>query len=150
MWDWMMHQMSDRSRFSHVLRCRELAERYKTVREIGRKTTDKWRRSRGLTGESMSSSRSTEQRSHCSRVRARCMIFLTIFSRSVCSSNRSLTTSSRACVNVKGRRWRTLDTLMMHIYDTMSCWQRCRRRISLGPIEKTVTPILCKLTDWNE
>lgn len=45
----------------------------------------------------MSSSRSTEQRSHCSRVSARCMIFLTIFSRSVCSSNRSLTTSSSAC-----------------------------------------------------
>lgn len=52
---------------------------------------------RGLTGESMSSRRSTEQRSHCSRVKARCMIFLTIFSKSVCSSNRSLTTSSRAC-----------------------------------------------------
>lgn len=50
------------------------------------------------TGESMSSSRSTEQRSHCSRVNARCMIFLTIFSRSVCSSNRSLTTSNRACM----------------------------------------------------
>lgn len=50
-----------------------------------------------LTGESMSSRRSTEQRSHCSKVSARCMIFLTIFSRSVCSSKRSLTTSSRAC-----------------------------------------------------
>lgn len=46
----------------------------------------------------MSSSRSTEQRSHCSRVNARCMIFLTIFSRSVCSSNRSLTTSNSAYV----------------------------------------------------
>lgn len=50
-----------------------------------------------LTGESMSSRRSTEQRSHCSKVSARCMIFLTIFSRSVCSSKRSLTTSSKAC-----------------------------------------------------
>ncbi len=52
-----------------------------------------------LTGEWMSSSRSTEQRSHCSNVSARCMIFLTIFSRSVCSSNRSFTTSSRALRN---------------------------------------------------
>lgn len=52
-----------------------------------------------LTGEWMSSSRSTEQRSHWSNVSARCMIFLTIFSRSVCSSNRSFTTSSRALRN---------------------------------------------------
>lgn len=52
-----------------------------------------------LTGEWMSSSRSTEQRSHCSNVSARCMIFLTIFSRSVCSSKRSFTTSSRALRN---------------------------------------------------
>lgn len=61
-----------------------------------RRDSERWGRASSLTGESMSSSRSTEQRSHCSRVNARCMIFLTIFSRSVCSSNRSLTTSSRA------------------------------------------------------
>lgn len=48
------------------------------------------------TGDSMSSSSWTEQRSHLSSVWARCMIFLTIFSRSVCSSNRSLTTSKSA------------------------------------------------------
>lgn len=48
------------------------------------------------TGDSMSSSNWTEQRSHFSNVWARCMIFLTIFSRSVCSSNRSLTTSKSA------------------------------------------------------
>ncbi len=58
---------------------------------------------RDLTGEWMSSSRSTEQRSHCSNVSARCMIFLTIFSRSVCSSNRSFTTSSRALRNNSNR-----------------------------------------------
>lgn len=55
-----------------------------------------------LTGEWMSSSSSTEQRSHCSRVRALCMIFLTIFSRSVCSSNRSFTTSSKALGGWRG------------------------------------------------
>lgn len=49
-----------------------------------------------LTGDSMSSRSNTKQRSHLSRVWARCIIFFTIFSRSVCSSKRSLTTSSKA------------------------------------------------------
>lgn len=53
-------------------------------------------REKNSTGDSMSSSNWTEQRSHLSSVCARCMIFLTIFSRSVCSSNRSLTTSRSA------------------------------------------------------
>lgn len=60
------------------------------------------------TGDSMSSSNWTEQRSHLSNVWARCMIFLTIFSRSVCSSNRSLTTSRRAWTPVtKTNYWQS-------------------------------------------
>lgn len=62
--------------------------------EIHRRTQS--RQEKQHTGDSMSSSNWTEHRSHFSNVWARCMIFLTIFSRSVCSSNRSLTTSKRA------------------------------------------------------
>lgn len=73
----------------------------KDVRKIDQNhdRKEKKRTESDLTGEWMSSSRSTEQRSHCSNVSARCMIFLTIFSRSVCSSNRSFTTSSNALRN---------------------------------------------------
>lgn len=78
-------------RVSYIWESRRLIHEAGNVRNV--------RKPKRLTGESMSSRRSTEQRSHCSSVSARCMIFLTIFSRSVCSSNRSLTTSSKACGN---------------------------------------------------
>lgn len=63
-----------------------------------------YRKKKKSTGDSMSSSNWTEQRSHLSNVWARCMIFLTIFSRSVCSSNRSLTTSKSAWTPVREKK----------------------------------------------
>lgn len=69
------------------------------------------------TGDSMSSSNWTEQRSHFSSVWARCMIFLTIFSRSVCSSNRSLTTSRSAWTQAEDDT--TVDMTSHHLATTI-------------------------------
>lgn len=101
----------------------------------------KWEK-KGLTGESISSRRSTEQRSHCSRVSARCMIFLTIFSRSVCSSNRSLTTSSKACSsNNKHRNF--ICSLHKHISTFLLEYHAAEVNVSLTCERQAYSMLMC-------
>lgn len=101
----------------------------------------KWE-NKGLTGESISSRRSTEQRSHCSRVSARCMIFLTIFSRSVCSSNRSLTTSSKACSsNNKHRNF--ICSLHKHISTFLIEYHAAEVNVSLTCERQAYSMLMC-------
>lgn len=92
------------------------------------------------TGDSMSSSNWTEQRSHLSNVWARCMIFLTIFSRSVCSSNRSLTTSKSAWTRAEDNT--AIDMTPPHLTTT-------KHHISVGRVLWGLLFLFCFLHKHN-